>query len=83
MTPRSDGEENKKSKTNTDRTTGERKCEEGKRERMGECVQDETERALVKKKGRNIEDCENKKEKRYAGYVINLDKFHRTQYEEN
>ena len=86
MTPRSDGKENKKSKTDTDRTTGGRKCDEGEGERMGECVQDEREReresTLVKKR-RNIEDCENKKEKRYAGYVINSDKFHRTQHEEN
>lgn len=40
------------------------------------------ERTLVKKR-RNIKYCENKKEKRYAGYVINSDKFHRTQQEEN
>jgi len=36
----------------------------------GECVQDESAPSR-KKKGRNIKDCENKKEKRYAGYVIN------------
>ena len=35
------------------------------------------------KKRRNIKDCENKKKKIYAGYVINSDKFHRTQQEGN
>jgi hypothetical protein len=79
-------EENKKSKTNTDRTTGGRKWEDeeeeeeereegrGRRGRM--CAR--RERTLVKKR-RNIKDSENKKEKRDAVYVINSDKFHRTQ----
>ena len=66
MTRRSDVKENKKSKTNTDRTIGGRKwVEEEEEEEEGEVENVCKTRAHPReKKRRNKKDCENKKEKR-------------------